>query len=303
MALQDVYKLELTVALFNQGCASFERAVQASGAEAETARISAARDIPDSLEWALKIYLQNFPKLPSEARRKLRHPNFNDLINLMKMYGDPPLDDATGRQMYGYRDMRNEATHKGAIPPINEVRNAMEGVSHFLRTYLNVSNEQLNRTKSPKPELDLGVLRQRINRLFDDVTLTAFCLDNFTEVYDKFSAGMRRDEKITLLLDYCRRDPEQYQRLLDALKKKEKPEPPTAPPSLTSSQRRRLEREKRDQEGHVERLSEKISALRRDLSLETRSDEQQRLQAVIEDNEALLVEFENKLDEIERKLG
>jgi len=48
-------------------------------------------------------------------------------------------------------------------------------------------------------------LRQQLNRAFDDAALNAFCLDHFPEVYDRFARGLRRDEKITLLLDHCRR--------------------------------------------------------------------------------------------------
>jgi serine/threonine protein kinase len=72
---------------------------------------------------------------------------------------------------------------------------------------------------------------------------------------------------------------------------------------ITPSKRRRLEREKQDLESHIDTLSKKISALRRDLTLENRADEQMRLQAVIEDNQKQLAEFESKLDDIERQLG
>lgn len=67
------------------------------------------------------------------------------------------------------------------------------------------------------PIYDLGAMRHRLNRTFDDVGLDAFCLDHFSEVYDSFSRGMRKDEKINLLLDYCRRLPARYQRLVTAL--------------------------------------------------------------------------------------
>lgn len=51
----------------------------------------------------------------------------------------------------------------------------------------------------------LGQIRTRLNTLFDDAGLDAFCLDSFPAVYDKFSRGMRKDEKLTLLLDHFRR--------------------------------------------------------------------------------------------------
>ncbi len=43
-------------------------------------------------------------------------------------------------------------------------------------------------------------LRRRLRRL-DDVELDALCLDHFLSVSEKFSRGMRRDEKVNLPLD------------------------------------------------------------------------------------------------------
>jgi len=65
---------------------------------------------------------------------------------------------------------------------------------------------------------DLSNLRHLLNQRFDDPGLDALCLDHFPEVFDRFSRGMRKDEKSTLLLDHCRREPTQYQKLLAALK-------------------------------------------------------------------------------------
>ncbi|MFX1412105.1 MAG: SUMF1/EgtB/PvdO family nonheme iron enzyme, partial [Promethearchaeota archaeon] len=71
--------------------------------------------------------------------------------------------------------------------------------------------------KPPGLTWDIAVLRQLLNDAFDDPELDAFCLEQFPKVYDKFSRGMRKDEKITLLLDYGRRRPARRQKLLDAL--------------------------------------------------------------------------------------
>lgn len=62
--------------------------------------------------------------------------------------------------------------------------------------------------------VDTATLRARLQRL-DDVALDTLCLDHFPDVYDKFSRGMRRDEKINMLLDHCRRNPEDAMRLLE----------------------------------------------------------------------------------------
>jgi len=57
-----------------------------------------------------------------------------------------------------------------------------------------------------------AALRARLQRL-DAVELETLCLDHFPTVYDKFARGMRRDEMLNLLLDHCRRHPEEAQRL------------------------------------------------------------------------------------------
>ncbi|HRU95118.1 MAG TPA: hypothetical protein P5195_07820, partial [Anaerolineae bacterium] len=57
-----------------------------------------------------------------------------------------------------------------------------------------------------------AALRTRLQRL-DAVEIETLCLDHFPAVYDKFSRGMRRDEMINLLLDHCRRNPEELARL------------------------------------------------------------------------------------------
>ena len=48
-------------------------------------------------------------------------------------------------------------------------------------------------------------LRAQLDAAFDDAQLDAFCLDHFPEVFERFGRGLRRDEKVTLLLDHCRR--------------------------------------------------------------------------------------------------
>ena len=48
--------------------------------------------------------------------------------------------------------------------------------------------------------------------------LDALCLDHFPEVYDTFGRGMRRDEKVNLLLDYCRHRPAEDARLSSLLR-------------------------------------------------------------------------------------
>ncbi|MGB0383866.1 MAG: hypothetical protein ACPGWR_03500 [Ardenticatenaceae bacterium] len=71
------------------------------------------------------------------------------------------------------------------------------------------------------PKMNLRAVRRQLNDLFDDTELDIFCMENFSRVYDRFSRGLRRDEKITLLLDYCRRNPKRWQKLLTLLEEVE----------------------------------------------------------------------------------
>jgi hypothetical protein len=66
-----------------------------------------------------------------------------------------------------------------------------------------------------------GAIRDLLTAAFDDVSLTAVCFDNFPAVYQDFSAGLSKAQKIQLLLDYCRRF-ERFEALL-ALVKAENP--------------------------------------------------------------------------------
>lgn len=64
--------------------------------------------------------------------------------------------------------------------------------------------------------LDVASARKLLDRL-DDPELDALCMAHFVRVYDKFGYGMRKDVKINLLLDYCRRVPGRLQDLAIAL--------------------------------------------------------------------------------------
>ncbi len=61
-----------------------------------------------------------------------------------------------------------------------------------------------------------AALRTRLQRL-DSVELETLCLDHFPVVYDKFTRGLQRGEMLNLLLDHCRRNPEDTARLASYL--------------------------------------------------------------------------------------
>lgn len=67
---------------------------------------------------------------------------------------------------------------------------------------------------------------------------------------------------------------------------------------LTPIRRRQLEQEKQSLETNLELLNKKINLLRRNLTLETRPEEQLRLEVIIEDSEKTRTEFEDRLNGI-----
>jgi hypothetical protein len=73
-------------------------------------------------------------------------------------------------------------------------------------------------TDTAKPgQPNTALLRRRLRRL-DSVEIDSLCLDHFPTVYDKFARGLQRGEMINLLLDHCRRHPEDANRLNELLK-------------------------------------------------------------------------------------
>ncbi len=79
------------------------------------------------------------------------------------------------------------------------------------------------------PGVDTAALHARLQRL-DDVQLDTLCLVHFPAVYDRFGRGLRRDEKVNLLLDHCRHNPEDAARLATLLGM-----PAATPASITPS--------------------------------------------------------------------
>ena len=71
-------------------------------------------------------------------------------------------------------------------------------------------------TTATGPTVDVPALRARLQRL-DAVSIESLCLDYFPVVYDKFTRGLQRGEMINLLLDHCRRNPEDAARLIKLL--------------------------------------------------------------------------------------
>ena len=50
-----------------------------------------------------------------------------------------------------------------------------------------------------KPPYSSSEIRDLLNTVFDDPQLDAFCHDYFPNLFDQFSRGQRKDEKLTQL--------------------------------------------------------------------------------------------------------
>jgi hypothetical protein len=60
--------------------------------------------------------------------------------------------------------------------------------------------------KPGKPvRYDTNTIRQLLNAAFDDEELTTLCFDYFRDVYEAFSTGMSKHDKIQRLIEHCER--------------------------------------------------------------------------------------------------
>ncbi len=158
-----------------------------------------------------------------ENLQKLLH-NTKNLANLQGIQDDLNLYTEIRQHIAGLLDfLRNiniqpltglnfEPLYNAILANIKQDSPNMNRLGTQSQTSITMPEKQRENLK--EVVVSLRLLRQRLNQLFDDPGLDAFCLDNFPNIYDKFSRGMRKDEKITVLLDACRRSSENYQKLL-----------------------------------------------------------------------------------------
>ena len=96
--MSSIPRLSHMIDRFNQGCSFFQKAIDSwknrDMHEYETALRKSATEAIGALEWALKIYLRHIcrNKMTSNDYSKLKHPNFDDLMTLMKDDGRLPKD-------------------------------------------------------------------------------------------------------------------------------------------------------------------------------------------------------------------
>ena len=71
----------------------------------------------------------------------------------------------------------------------------------------------------PQPRYDTAAVRELVMAAFGDEELTTFCYDNFRPVYEEFTTGMSRTQKVQRLVETCDRRGE-MERLLALVQKK-----------------------------------------------------------------------------------
>jgi hypothetical protein len=54
-------------------------------------------------------------------------------------------------------------------------------------------------------DYDLQTVRELLTAAFNDEELTTLCFDHFRAVYEEFSSGMSKSQKLQRLIDYCER--------------------------------------------------------------------------------------------------
>lgn len=58
---------------------------------------------------------------------------------------------------------------------------------------------------APAPAWDTAAVRELLMAAFGDEDLTTFCYDNFRPVYEEFTTGMSRTQKVQRLVEHCER--------------------------------------------------------------------------------------------------
>lgn len=80
-----------------------------------------------------------------------------------------------------------------------------------------LADSDANSTSQMRSKYDTAVIRQLLFDAFSDDELMSFCFDHFPTLYQDFTSGMSKSNKIQRLLDHCARH-DQLGRLLELVK-------------------------------------------------------------------------------------
>lgn len=167
--MKNVPKLTRAIQRFNQGTDFYNRALDAFNEknipEFENSLRTSATESIGALEWLLKIYLRSIQRnaLRSEDIKKLHHPNFSVLLELMREYADPKVEESEINLLYEYRGLlRNAAEHDAAIPSCSELYQAIGKIRDLILRYLPVESSYLHTPKSPEfIEMNISKLQEK----------------------------------------------------------------------------------------------------------------------------------------------
>lgn len=80
-----------------------------------------------------------------------------------------------------------------------------------------IPNNPVNSPEHANRNYNIPEIRKLLNTAFDDIALQNFCMDYFEPVYNNFATGQNKTQRITALIDYCRRFMK-IEQLLDCIK-------------------------------------------------------------------------------------
>jgi hypothetical protein len=129
-----------------------------------------------------------------------------DLVGLEETAAKKTLFD-------GVRHKRGKPTRPPHFP--GAMRRTGSSPPHFPGAPANA--EEPSSESLPQDSYTRADIRKAVTRALSDEELDAFCMDHFPEVYEKFSSGMGKTQKVLRLIEYCSRR-EQLPRLLDLLR-------------------------------------------------------------------------------------
>jgi hypothetical protein len=201
-----------TIQRFNGGRKAFQEAFESLGKmslDFQNHLISAARDTVGSLELALKVYLFSYCYIkltPEDKKKKTQNPTFDDLMQMMKKYADPPLDTPLIEKLYDYRDLRNRAEHDASIPYIEHLQEASNTIREFLLKYLSVPEEKLLTTREIWEE------SQQVKHVYDPRVFFSGGMPNTSDIAK--NVDVRRTQYIQDWIDENDTHQEAWQKIL-----------------------------------------------------------------------------------------
>ena len=126
--------------------------------------------------------------------------------------GMPTLELCSSRWYacaFGRRSRVGDADGKKAVGRADQSEDAgnvtVSGHGKYVGRDDNSINVNLGGRSAGPTAYNSAALRELLNAAFSDEELTTLCFDHFAEVFNNFSIGMSKGQKIQQLLDYCLR--------------------------------------------------------------------------------------------------